>query len=270
MPLGLQTLTGLRRAGLAAHPGPNPPATKPTWHGPGSACRRIAFRSRQSYPQRVHPTSAAIHEALTQHDPRFIPALPGRQNHRPAAVLVPLVEGSSLRCIATLRSAHLKHHAGEICFPGGRPEATDANPEETALREAREELGIRKAAVLGTLSSIPLFTSDFRIQPYVAVIEHQTFCLSDEVAAVLDLSIDELLANGAVDALHWSLKDQHGLSPIFRLKEGVMFGATAHALYELLSVLAPLYDLPTPPLRACGMRWSDLLPKGFDDQQKAP
>lgn len=62
-----------------------------------------------------------------------------------AAVLVPIVDHESgLTVLLTQRASHLKNHAGQISFPGGRIEPTDLNPVEAALRETREEIGMSR------------------------------------------------------------------------------------------------------------------------------
>ncbi|MDP6705920.1 MAG: CoA pyrophosphatase [Alphaproteobacteria bacterium] len=66
---------------------------------------------------------------------------------RPAAVLVPLVLRDELTVLLTQRTEHLNHHAGQISFPGGRVEADDADPVDTALRETEEEIGLGRAHV---------------------------------------------------------------------------------------------------------------------------
>ncbi len=73
---------------------------------------------------------------------------------RPAAVLVPIVQRpGELTLLFTQRNAHLKAHAGQVSFPGGRAEPGDASPEFTALREAREEIGLalERVEILGRL-----------------------------------------------------------------------------------------------------------------------
>ena len=68
---------------------------------------------------------------------------PLRVKGRPAAVLIPLIDyGDSLSVLLTERAHHLKHHPGQISFPGGGVESQDAGVIDAALREAEEETGL--------------------------------------------------------------------------------------------------------------------------------
>lgn len=90
----------------------------------------------------------------------------------PAAVLVPIVErASGMTVLLTQRTAHLRDHAGQVSFPGGRCESRDATPIDTALRESHEEVGIEtgQVEVLGTLPD-HLTTTGFRITPVVGIV----------------------------------------------------------------------------------------------------
>lgn len=90
----------------------------------------------------------------------------------PAAVLVPLVRRApGLQVLLTKRSEALEHHAGQISFPGGRVEAQDASAADTALREAREEIGLAPEAV-EILGELPQYrtTTGFSITPQVAIV----------------------------------------------------------------------------------------------------
>ena len=88
---------------------------------------------------------------------------------RPAAVLVPVVDRPTPTVILTLRTADLASHAGQIAFPGGKIDPSDASPLGAALREAQEEIGLAPALVepLGYLDLYLTF-SGFRIVPTVA------------------------------------------------------------------------------------------------------
>lgn len=91
---------------------------------------------------------------------------------RAASVLVPIVSRpEELTVLFTRRTAHLKNHSGQIAFPGGGAEAGDPHAEATALREAREEIGLDPARVelLGRLSDYHTRT-DFRVTPVVALV----------------------------------------------------------------------------------------------------
>ena len=94
------------------------------------------------------------------------------QDLKPASVLVPLVmHADAITVLLTQRTAHLKDHAGQISFPGGRAEPSDADAVETALREAQEEVGLmsQHVQVLGTLPEY--FTiSNYRVTPVVALL----------------------------------------------------------------------------------------------------
>jgi 8-oxo-dGTP pyrophosphatase MutT (NUDIX family) len=91
---------------------------------------------------------------------------------RAASVLVPLVErGSGLRLILTRRAALLKHHPGQIAFPGGKQDPGDPTPLAAALREAREEIGLEPEAVeiLGALDPHETVTG-FTVSPFVGLV----------------------------------------------------------------------------------------------------
>jgi 8-oxo-dGTP pyrophosphatase MutT (NUDIX family) len=100
---------------------------------------------------------------------RMLEIVAREQPVRPAAVLIPVVDHPQPTVLLTQRSAHLNDHAGQIAFPGGKIDATDASPLDAALREAEEEIGLSRQFV-DPLGYLDLYGTGFgfRILPTVA------------------------------------------------------------------------------------------------------
>ena len=93
--------------------------------------------------------------------------------YRDAAVLVPLIfEHDHWKVILTKRPATMKHHPGQVAFPGGKKDPSDADLQSTAAREACEEIGISAGSInwLGQLPKHQTITG-FEVSPFVAVLE---------------------------------------------------------------------------------------------------
>lgn len=129
----------------------------------------------------------------------------GQTSLRPAAVLIPiLLTGSGPRLLLTKRSSQLKHHPGQIAFPGGKVEADDSSVEAAAVREAQEEIGLppEKVNILGRLPGHETVTG-FAITPVLAVIKDLFRPRPDagEVAEAFDLPLSHVL-----DASHYTIE----------------------------------------------------------------
>jgi len=100
---------------------------------------------------------------------RMLEIVAREQPVRPAAVLIPVVDHPQPTVLLTQRSPHLNNHAGQISFPGGKIDATDASPLDAALREADEEVGLKREFV-EPIGYLDLYGTafGFRILPTVA------------------------------------------------------------------------------------------------------
>jgi 8-oxo-dGTP pyrophosphatase MutT (NUDIX family) len=114
-----------------------------------------------------------------------------------ASVLVPLVQrADGLHVLLTQRTAHLREHAGQISFPGGRVEDTDADAVATALREAEEEVGLPRARV-DVIGKLPMYTTvtNFAVTPVVALVRPPFTLVLDafEVAEAFEVPLSFLM-----------------------------------------------------------------------------
>jgi 8-oxo-dGTP pyrophosphatase MutT (NUDIX family) len=100
---------------------------------------------------------------------RMLEIIAREQPVRPAAVLIAVIDHPQPTVLLTQRSAHLNEHAGQISFPGGKIDATDASPRDAALREAYEEVGLKREFI-EPIGYLDLYGTGFgfRILPTVA------------------------------------------------------------------------------------------------------
>jgi 8-oxo-dGTP pyrophosphatase MutT (NUDIX family) len=153
-----------------------------------------------------------------------------------AAVLVPLVHGAKPGVLLTLRAPHLRDHAGQVAFPGGRMEPEDASAEATALREAHEEIGLLPGQVelAGRLPDYVTGTA-YRITPVLGLLP-SGLALSpceDEVAAIFTLPLSTLLDPAAPQRRQAEWRGRQREFWVWPHPEHYVWGATAAILVHL-------------------------------------
>jgi 8-oxo-dGTP pyrophosphatase MutT (NUDIX family) len=178
------------------------------------------------------------------------PARPARElpidfpiQRRPSAVLVTLFEAAGeARVILTKRPETMPSHRGEIAFPGGKlEEGVDADLRATALREAREEIGLDPASVeiVAELDGLGTVGSRFLIAPFVGILAAVPELHPDahEVVRVFDVALVDLLAPGVHHAERWKTPMIDHEVHFFELSDETVWGATARILYGFLGFL---------------------------------
>jgi 8-oxo-dGTP pyrophosphatase MutT (NUDIX family) len=199
-----------------------------------------------------------LRDALRHFDNSVIPGDPssmavadieGQPISRRSAVLVALFEeAGETQVVLTRRSFSMRAHRGEIALPGGRSD-DDETPIDTALREAREEVGIAESSVrvVGWLSPLVTLALGSAIWPVVGFLDERPVMVTDpaEVERAFTVSLAELLADDTFLEERWRRElarpgaDADGYFPIYfyRVPGDLIWGATARVVTELLCVV---------------------------------
>ncbi len=182
-------------------------------------------------------------EGIRQHEPTAVTG-----EDREAAVLVPLIEREAgPHLLFTKRADHLADHPGQMSFPGGGYEPGDGTLEDTALREADEEIGLPPSDVqfVGRLDDIRTVTR-YAVSPFVGMIPDADYAPHDgEVAEIVVLSIADLID---LDNYESERRDHPYYGDIrlhfFHVDGYTVWGATARILVQFLDIAT---DWEMPP-----------------------
>jgi len=158
-------------------------------------------------------------------------------NNTLASVLV-IIYGKKPTIVLTEKPKHLKLHAGEISFPGGKLDKSDSDLLETALRETREEIGlsISRDQVTGQLKPVTTLNSRFTIIPFVSIIDEiSQLSANAEVEKIFKVPLMPLLQTMAddPDPYHKSIMEMF----TFSFEDKIIWGASARVLNQIVKCL---------------------------------
>src|ERR671914_1194957 len=160
----------------------------------------------------------------------------------PAAVLIPVIaHPAGMTLLFTQRTTHLKSHAGQVSFPGGRAEPGDASAEFTALREAEEEIGLppERVEILARLPDYHTRTG-FRVAPVIGLARPPLELAPDprEVEEIFEVPLDFLLDARNQQRRTREFQGQTVGFYAFEYQNRTIWGATAGMLVNLYKMLA--------------------------------
>ena len=174
--------------------------------------------------------------------PRIFDPPPGAEPRQAGVLLLLYPVRTVLHLALTVRTSNLNHHSGQISLPGGGWEKGDASFQETALREAQEEIGVVTDGleILGPLTSLYIPPSNNVIYPLVAYTRQRPIFHPDprEVAELLDVPLHLLLDPATRREEDWNWHRATLRVPFYVVNdEHKVWGATAIVLAEFLALL---------------------------------
>jgi 8-oxo-dGTP pyrophosphatase MutT (NUDIX family) len=187
-----------------------------------------------------YPADDPLRSMLTRRVPLI---LPPEATRRQAAVLLPLFkDATDYHLLFTKRTETLKHHKGQVSFPGGSFEPADGDLATTALRESYEEVGIQPehVSLLGRLDDLSTFSTNFTISPFVGLIPYPYPFRPNpiEVASIFEVPVP-VLADPAVGRSYLRTRDDGATIEDyeFHINGQVIWGATARIIRHFLSII---------------------------------
>lgn len=155
-----------------------------------------------------------------------------------SSVLI-IIHNDPPKILMTKKSSHLKIHAGEIAFPGGKFEEDDDNLLHTAIRETKEELDldIPKHQIIGQLEPVKTLNSNFTIVPFISIIDSlPTITCNSEVESILDIPVLPFLntLRDDPDPSHNLIQEMY----TFTFKEHIVWGASARMLKQIVDKMS--------------------------------
>lgn len=160
--------------------------------------------------------------------------------YEPAGVTIPLYdrEGGT-HVLLTLRTEKVKHHKGQISFPGGAAEKADGSIFETAIRETVEEVGIPAGHihVIGAADDI-VTISGFCVTPVIVRLDHPfpTAVCRDEIAEIIEVPLAALLAPGVPRIEQWEMDERPVEMYFYDYGAYTIWGATGRILRQFLGI----------------------------------
>ncbi len=160
-------------------------------------------------------------------------------NPKQAAVLALFYpdEKNNTRFLLTQRASYNGKHSAQISFPGGKIEKSDQTKQNTALRESREEVGVKEAEVtiIKEMTEVYIPPSNFLVTPYVGYLDSRPqFVPNHEVSEIIEVPLKALLDDANIREIPITTSYmEKSMVPCFYFEQHIVWGATAMMLAEI-------------------------------------
>ncbi|UMB61583.1 CoA pyrophosphatase [Lutibacter sp. A80] len=156
------------------------------------------------------------------------------------AIFYPDTKGE-LHILLTLRASYKGVHSAQISFPGGKLDPKDSSLQHTALREAKEEVGIaeKDITIFKKMTEVYIPPSNFIVTPFLSYLDYTPkFTKNYEVEALIEVKLSDLLSDSAVSSTILSTSYAKEINvPCFKLNNYIVWGATAMMLNEIKELI---------------------------------
>lgn len=146
-------------------------------------------------------------------------------------------ENNNTKFLLTERAQYNGTHSAQISFPGGKMDREDINLEQTALREAEEEVATNPDSIeiIRSITNVYIPPSNFLVTPFIGFSENKPkFNQNEEVAALIEVALQDILVDSNIKEMPISTSYAKNINvPCFYLNDRVVWGATAMMLSEI-------------------------------------
>lgn len=189
-----------------------------------------------------------IREVLNNRTPKSIPD--DQLSYRHAGVLIPIFEEDGIyKVLFTKRTDKVEDHKGQISFPGGSVDKKDKSAEETALREADEEVGISRedVEILGRIDDTLTLVSNFVVHPFVGLIPcpYEFRINNDEVDRLIEVPLKVFHPSSpSIKGDTFELGGKIYRTPTYEFNREIIWGATARMMKVFMDLILDKLSLP--------------------------
>lgn len=174
-------------------------------------------------------------------NPHFESQSPNESTIKAAVLITIIIKEDSFKTVLIKRPEYNGAHSGQISFPGGKAEKTDKNIYHTALREAKEEIGINpdNIDVVGSLTTLYVPVSNICIYPIIGLTNKSiSYNINqNEVAEVIETNIEVLFDENNIDKMSFTTNNLEIIAPYYNVSNNKVWGATAMIISEFLEVI---------------------------------